>query len=66
MRREEQVENERRRSWENRLDHFVSLSIPGCLMPLARNNSVGVTLYGGAILMGRMPDGMEGEEERRG
>lgn len=29
-------------------------SIPGALMPLARNNSIGLTLYGGSILPGRL------------
>jgi len=28
-------------------------SIPGALMPLARNNSIGVTIYGGAMWMGK-------------
>jgi dihydroxy-acid dehydratase len=29
------------------------LSIPAALMPLARNNNIGLTLYGGAILVGK-------------
>jgi dihydroxy-acid dehydratase len=32
-------------------------SIPGALMPLARNNSIGLTLYGGAIRMGKLKNG---------
>lgn len=31
-------------------------SIPGALMPIARNNSIGITLYGGTILPGRLND----------
>jgi len=31
-------------------------TIPGVLMPLARNNSIGLTLYGGSILTGRFQD----------
>ncbi len=39
-------------------DGIITLSgcdktIPGALMPLARNNSIGLTLYGGSILPGR-------------
>lgn len=39
-------------------DAVITLSgcdktIPGCLMPLARNNSIGITLYGGTILPGQ-------------
>lgn len=39
-------------------DGVITLSgcdktIPGTLMPLARNNSIGLTLYGGSILPGR-------------
>lgn len=39
-------------------DAVITLSgcdktIPGCLMPLARNNSIGITLYGGTILPGK-------------
>jgi dihydroxy-acid dehydratase len=29
-------------------------SIPGSLMPIARNNSIGITLYGGTILPGKL------------
>ncbi len=29
-------------------------SIPGALMPIARNNSIGITLYGGTILPGKL------------
>lgn len=29
-------------------------SIPGALMPIARSNSIGITLYGGTILPGRL------------
>ena len=29
-------------------------TIPGALMPLARNNAIGLTLYGGSILPGRL------------
>lgn len=29
-------------------------SIPGALMPIARNNSIGLTLYGGTILPGKL------------
>jgi len=31
-------------------------TIPGALMPLARNNSIGLTLYGGSIHPGRLGD----------
>lgn len=39
-------------------DGIITLSgcdktIPGALMPLARNNSIGLTLYGGSMLMGK-------------
>ncbi|MBI5389512.1 dihydroxy-acid dehydratase [Candidatus Woesearchaeota archaeon] len=39
-------------------DGIITLSgcdktIPGCLIPLARNNSIGLTLYGGTILPGK-------------
>lgn len=33
---------------------FNNYSIPGALMPLARNNSIGVTLHGGSIRMGKV------------
>jgi len=42
-------------------DGIITLSgcdktIPGALMPLARNNSIGLTLYGGTIRAGRLDD----------
>ena len=40
-------------------DGLITLSgcdktIPAALMPIARNNSIGITMYGGAILMGKL------------
>jgi len=42
-------------------DGLITLSgcdktIPGALMAIARNNSIGITLYGGTILPGRLKD----------
>jgi dihydroxy-acid dehydratase len=35
------------------LQQNLQFSIPGALMPLARKNSIGLTMYGGAMRTGR-------------